>query len=577
MIFINSESMRGTWQAFERLVCRYLEVRNFEGVRIVGASGDRGADIIAHKDGKRWLFQVKHWVRSAGALEVEQTVQALSDYNAQIPVLVCRGGFDQFAREACNRFFARQVPCQLWSAEDLLRRAEKIPPDSYPPGFEQRSPAREYQEDAIKRLIGEFHSQHNNRSMIVMATGLGKTRVMCEFVYRISMTRRPNLVKVLVLAHANDLVRQLERAFWPYLSVSQQTVIWNGEEQQDEESIERADIVFACLNTAAQYAQSGGILPNFDVVIVDECHHVKEGGMYPEILDALDAGQSSGAFLVGATATPWRPDEYDLSRKFGEPLITIDLVSGLRKGFLANIDYRMFTTNLDWSKIGGVKSRRKKISPKGINRTIFISEWDDGVIDQLEKAWNEQDSPRAIVFCGTISHAQMMCKKINARRFCRAEAVFSGGSGLERQAVYQRNRIISDFQTGAIQVVCCVDIFNEGIDVPDVNIVVFQRVTHSRRIFIQQLGRGLRLTEGKRKVIVLDFVSDVRRFAAGIELKDAVRGMPVKLNHKVDFYRYGSNDPKTESFLREWLKDVAAVQDGDENSAELSYPPPLES
>ena len=76
------------------------------------------------------------------------------------------------------------------------------------------------------------------------------------------------------------------------------------------------------------------------------------------------------------------------------------------------------------------------------------------------------------------------------------------------------------FMMEAVDVVCAVDIFNEGVDVPDVNIIVFQRVTHSRRIFIQQLGRGLRLAPGKEKVIVLDFVSDIRRFAAGLDLKD---------------------------------------------------------
>ena len=87
---------------------------------------------------------------------------------------------------------------------------------------------------------------------------------------------------------------------------------------------------------------------------------------------------------------------------------------------------------------------------------------------------------------------------------------------------YEKNRILADFADGLINVVCTVDIFNEGIDVPDVNILVFQRVTHSRRIFIQQLGRGLRISDNKEKVIVLDFVSDIRRFAAGLELKDGL-------------------------------------------------------
>ena len=99
-----------------------------------------------------------------------------------------------------------------------------------------------------------------------------------------------------------------------------------------------------------------------------------------------------------------------------------------------------------------------------------------------------------------------MRDKINTLGFCKAEAIYSGNAGNEYEPLsqYKRNRILSDFSDGTVNVVCVVDIFNEGIDVPDVNILVFQRVTHSRRIFIQQLGRGLRISEGKDKVIVLD-------------------------------------------------------------------------
>lgn len=575
MIFVNPENMGGTWQGFERLVCRYLVYRKFEGVRIVGTSGDKGADIIAHKNGKRWLFQVKHWMRRVGALEVEKTVRALSYYSADIPVVVCRSGFEQSACQARDRFRAQQTLCQLWDTGYLLRGAAKIEEGAYPPGSEDNHQTRPYQESAIKRLIEEFDSDYCNKAMIVMATGLGKTRVMCEVVRRLSL-RSGAVLKILVLAHTNDLVYQLERSFWPYLRANQQTVVWNGLEKQHAESLERADLVFACLNTAAQYVNNGGTLPDFDVVLVDECHHVGDAGMYSKVLEMLSAGQNSGPFLAGMTATPWRPDECDLRNTFGDSLIEMDLVAGLKGGFLSNVDYRMFTTNIDWSKFSGKKIKNKKVSPKGINRTIFISEWDDGVVDEIEAVWGEQNNPRAIVFCGKVRHAQMMRDKINVRHFCRAEAVFSGSGRGERQAIYERNRIISDFQSGKIQVMCCVDIFNEGMDVPDVNIVVFQRVTHSRRIFVQQLGRGLRLTPDKEKVIVLDFVSDVRRFAAGLKLKDAIGSSLVRLNHKIEFLRHGGRDNRAESFLREWLDDIAKVEAMGENTAELKYPPILE-
>ena len=573
MFFINEKSLAGTWQNFERMVCRFLLYRGFDGVRVVGASGDKGADIVGHFCGKRWVFQVKRWKKPVGAEQVNEITRALRFYGADVPALVSLSGFEQSAYERRRKLAEQNVLCQLWDGRWLLQEAEKMSGLGYPPGADVEHQTRQYQEDAIRRLLGEFHQQRSGRGMVVMATGLGKTRVMCEFIRRANAAHDGRL-KVMAVAHTNDLILQLERAFWPFLLASQQTVVWNGLEPQNFDGLCEADCVFACINTAANYLERSGELPDFDIVFVDECHHVGGSGMYPDLLESLSAGRPGGAFLAGTTATPWRQDEYDLARTFGDPLITIDLVAGLRNGFLSAVDYRMYTTNLDWQKIASGLRGKKKAAPRGINRTLFVIEWDDGVVNEIEKAWREQVKPRAIVFCGSIYHAQMMRDKLNARQFCRAESVFSG-SGKEQQAIHNRNRIISDFQIGKVDVICCVDIFNEGIDVPDVNIVVFQRVTHSRRIFVQQLGRGLRIAPGKEKVIVLDFVSDVRRFAAGIQLKDAIAGTPIRLNHKVEFRRYGETDDRAESFLREWLQDIATVETMGENAAELRYPPPL--
>ena len=263
------------------------------------------------------------------------------------------------------------------------------------------------------------------------------------------------------------------------------------------------------------------------------------------------------------------------------PLVSIDMVMGLKNGFLSNVDYRMYTDNIDWDSLKNINGQ--SFSPKQINRTLFINQWDDSVVITLKNAWKEQPNPRAIVFCGTIEHAIIMRNTINALGFCHAEAIYSGSStnDFEPMSTFQRNRILSDFADGNIQVVCAVDIFNEGIDVPDVNIIVFQRVTHSRRIFIQQLGRGLRIAEGKDKVIVLDFVSDIRRFAAGINLKDSIEpkakgSYRIDLKNKVTFMRVGGEDPESESFLRQWLDDVVAIEESNDDASVLKFPPLLQ-
>ena len=139
----------------------------------------------------------------------------------------------------------------------------------------------------------------------------------------------------------------------------------------------------------------------------------------------------------------------------------------------------------------------------------------------------------------------------------------------------ERDRVMSNFRKGALDVVTTRDLFNEGVDVPDVDMIVFMRVTHSRRIFVQQLGRGLRISPRKKKVVVLDFVSDLRRLAEVVELEKAVRGdvERLRLPGVIQFRDEGAG-----SFMLDWMKDQADLftREGDP-TLELpafDFPPP---
>ena len=561
-----------TWQAFERNLCRLLTYEGYDNVRLVGQTGDHGADVTGNKAGKKWLFQAKHWKKPVGLDVAQETINAVYEYKADIPVIVSSNGFDAAVKSYQSTLLARKIPLQLWDSNTLVSRTKRLPDKTY-----NTKEPRDYQSPAIDEIVNAYFAGDGNRALVVMATGLGKTFVAAESVRRI---RANNPCKVLVCAHTNDLVYQLEKAFWPFLKPSEKTLIWNSYERPTAEMLDGADMTFACVDSVSGWIEAGKELPDYGILLVDECHHVGSS-MYDRVFDALSAGKPGGSFALGLTTTPWRPDETDLTQYFGEPRVTIDMVTGLNKGFLANVDYRMYTDNINWDALQNVQGH--SFSPKQINRTLFINQWDDSVVYTLRDAWSEQPNPRAIVFCGTIEHALIMRDKINTLGFCKAEAIYSGNAGNEYEPLsqYKRNRILSDFSDGTVNVVCVVDIFNEGIDVPDVNILVFQRVTHSRRIFIQQLGRGLRISEGKDKVIVLDFVSDIRRFAAGIALKDAVTPhdtQPVRIDipNKVTFMKVGGEDPESESFLRQWLDDVAAIEDSDEDASVLRFPPLLQ-
>lgn len=575
--FLSDSILSATsWQAFERVVMRLLLHSGYEHLQLVGGSGDEGADVIATKFGRRWLFQVKRWAGNVGPSVVARTIHACQAYSADIPVVVSRTAFAPAAYEQQIRLAQEGIPVQLWDRAKLLRLAGNLRDRSVADDAPEQWALRDYQKSAVDRVMGTWLDQPDSSALIVLATGLGKTRVGAEVFRRIEGNRPA--ARVLVLAHRNELVYQLERAFWPFLRPSQSTAVWNGFERPDAEVVRSASAIFACVDSVFSADRAGAELPSFDLVVVDECHHLGTS-MYEAVLDSIGIGTAGGPFLLGLTATPWRPGGEGLDHRFPEgPSISVDLVEGLRQGFLANVDYRMYTDNVDWDALGDLHGGR--FSPRGINRTLFIQEWDDAVVDRMREAWREIESPKAIVFCGTVAHAERMAARINAMGFTHAAAICSRSSNGVPMSIVERSRRLWDFSEGKIGVLCAVDVLNEGIDVPDVNLVVFQRVTHSRRIFVQQLGRGLRLSPGKEQVIVLDFVSDVRRFAAGMEIERGLgpRARPtdrteVRLGSRIRFLRANEEDLPGATFIREWLSDMQAVQDAGEDASVLRFPP----
>ena len=562
------------WQAFERLIARLLVHQGFSGVRVVGGSGDKGADILAQAPNKkRWLIQAKYWAKPVPESELQRTLEGARLYKASVAVIVALHGVDEKARAFQRAMQLQGKSLTVWDPSDLIQLADKLPRVTQP-----RKAKGKYQESAINAVFEMIVSGSPRKSMVVMATGLGKTFVAAEAIRRSSERKR---IKVLVIAHTNQLVLQLEKAFWPFIGPQEATNIWNQHEKPSQRALEECRFVFASRDSLSNYLSASNTSPKYDLVVIDECHHAHTNSVsYQNIIGALHAGTDNGPQLLGLTATPFLADpDARLEPVFGEsPLVRIDMIYGLQNGFLSQVDYRLFTDNINWD---GLKTLNgADLSPKSVNRAFFIKEWDDGIIQELRRTWTEIAEPKAIVFCGTIEHALLMKDKINAQGFCKADAIYSGSARGISMTQYQRNLMLSEFEAGVLNFICTVDVFNEGIDVPDVNIVVFNRVTHSRRIFVQQLGRGLRVSAGKEKAIVLDFAQDIRRFAAGISMKSELvkpaLGTVVTLGNKVVFRNAAGEDPRAESFLRAWLADAQAIEmSGDEEVGILKFPPAI--
>jgi superfamily II DNA or RNA helicase len=518
--------LRGPWQAFERDIARLLVCNGFEDVRLVGGSGDMGADVLGVKNGQLWVIQCKFTLNGyPSAAAVDQVGEAARFYKADRIFVATSRRAGPAMVDATRRWAALGIEIGVLEPASLLEMARRSP--EYPPS---RRELRDYQNDAVDRFVASL--RETGRGQVVLATGLGKTVVLAESIAQLFRDEAIPDSRVLVLAGTRELVDQLQRAFWDQLPKWVGTHrLMGGETPSDWEGI-----TFATVQSAISRLDD---LPNFGVVLIDEAHHVGSDS-FRRVTNRM-----SESMIGGVTATPWRGDGYDIDHLLGPPVIRIGISEGLRRGFLCEADYRLYADNIDWSLVRSRSRNRYSISQ--LNKLLLLPTRDEEAAKAIRATFDAEHRRAAIIFCSSVTHARSFAAMLRLFGF-RAEPITGDMSPRER------DRVMSDFRKGLLDVVTTRDLFNEGVDVPDVDMIVFMRVTHSRRIFVQQLGRGLRISPNKEKVVVLDFVSDLRRLAEVVELEKAVRGdvERLRLPGVIEF-----RDESAGSFMLEWMKDQA--------------------
>lgn len=511
----------------------------FADVRVIDGAGDEGGDILAVRNREQWVLQCKFSSRGAvDRVGVDDAERARSRYGADHAVVVTNTRLNAAAEARRKALGGIGIRIDPWSGVTLEKLFEKMP-DTVPSTHR----LRDYQVDAANAIEADL--RESNRALLVLATGLGKTVVGGEVIRR-HLEEHPG-ARVLVVAHMKELVEQLEKALWHHLDKSVPTQVLTGDTNPtsfEGVTVATVDSVLGLIRT--------GWRPS--LIMIDETHHVGETGMFAHLLD-----ECHEAAQFGVTATPWRGDKFDITARFGQPSYSLGIAEGMAGGYLAKVDYRMFVDNLDWEFVHHISEHGYSI--KELNKALFLPQRDDEIVDQFREAWRGIQDPRAIVFCQTIEHAERMANKLAGSDQSWRRAAYLH-SGLSRQ---KRQILLNAFRLGRVPIITCVDVFNEGVDVPDVNLIAFLRVTHSRRIFVQQLGRGLRLREGKTSLKVLDFVTDVRRVAAGLELRrslSAIRGgdieelaLPLPGGSEITF-----NDETAGSLLDYWIQDAADLE-----------------
>jgi superfamily II DNA or RNA helicase len=337
------------------------------------------------------------------------------------------------------------------------------------------------QEEALQALNFFRNERGWKKGIVVLPTGTGKT------ILSALDSMKPD-ERVLFMVHRLDILAQSIEAY-KFVNPTVRVGILTGEERRDEEN---CDVLFASKDTLRKPSELARFPRDwFDYIVVDEVHH-GQSPTYREILTYFTPG-----FMLGMTATPDRTDRKDIFELFDyNKVYEMPLAEAIERGFLVPYSYYGLTDNVDYSRI---RHDGKKYRTDDLERLLIIPERNAAVLrEYLDKG--EED--KAIGFCVSIKHAERMAEYFNQH-------------GVTAAAIHSQSPTRDDdlkaFRENKIQVAFTVDLFNEGMDFPNVRILLFLRPTESKTVFIQQLGRGLRLCAGKDRVRILDFIGNYKR------------------------------------------------------------------
>lgn len=388
-----------------------------------------------------------------------------------------------------RRYSYNQLLAQEW--RERVFAEIKLTLKKYGPVF---LPDSHIEPNALQReVLPQLKSKRElgwKKGLCIMPVGTGKTYTAALDSYDY-LLENEGFGKTLFIVHKLGILQQSYNAFQD---------VWKGSTfglltGTEKTNIKNCDILFASKDSLCVDETLHSFDPDyFDYIIVDEVHH-GEAPTYRKIIDYF-----TPQFLLGMTATPDRTDRKDILSLFDyKKVCEYDLNDAISKGFLVAYEYHGLTDNIDYSKI---RHNGKKYNVTDLEKALIITKRNQAIFDAYMKYCNGN---KAIGFCVSIKHAKAMADFFNK---CGISAIAITSSPDEDASA---SELIEKFKNNEYAVAFTVDMFNEGIDVPNVQGLLFLRPTESKTVFVQQLGRGLRLSSNKDKVVVLDFISNYKR------------------------------------------------------------------
>lgn len=340
-----------------------------------------------------------------------------------------------------------------------------------------------YQQECLDALA-HARQEHKKRALVVMASGLGKTVTAALDAKR---WLQAHSGRVLYLCHQNDILEQARTTFAAAIGENNTFGYFNGREK----NLHQVTCLFASFQTMREWREAF-LKDEFDYIVVDETHHTPAPTYQPTV------EYFEPRFLLAITATPERTDLQDIRQFYGQEAFSLPLEDALARYLLTPVDYRLMTDDIQLQEV--FNTSIGKLSIRDLNKKIFVPKRDQEIARIIQQRAKEISNPRAMIFCPSVQYCE------------RLVAHLPNALTIHYQLSDREQRIrLESFRGGLTSTILTVDKFNEGIDIPEANIIVFLRSTASRMVFFQQLGRGLRKVQGKDKVLVLDFVANCER------------------------------------------------------------------
>lgn len=365
-----------------------------------------------------------------------------------------------------------------------------------------------YQEEILEELQAQREIHKRYKNLVVAATGTGKT-VISAFDYKRYKNKNKS-AKLLFIAHRKEILLQARATFQGVLRDNNFGELWVDSIVPDSN-----EYVFASIQTLQNNIDTLNLSSDYyDFIIIDEVHHIAANSYRPVLQKFYPQ------ILLGLTATPERMDNANILNDFCDVIAAeVRLPEALNRKLLCPFQYFGISDNVN---LENIKWQNGRYAPSELTDVFNTYSRVADIISKCNEYLTNMHDVTALCFCVTQEHAKYMSENFN-KAGLNSEYLISGRNDL-------RNSIKSKLLKKEINYLFVVDIFNEGVDIPEIDTVLFLRPTESLTVFLQQLGRGLRFADNKECLSVLDFVGNARD---EYDFEGKFRSLVGKITHSI--------------------------------------------